>query len=185
MNSHLRQLRPELLDTARDHIQGPEEAPIQIVEYGDFQCPYCAQAFFVLREAKHHLGERIRFGYRHFPLPKHSWAVFAAEAAEFAARDGRFWEMHDALFQHQRTLSEEEILRVMDDLDLDSQRFLHEVERGTFWQRIEEDEELAERAGVDGTPVFFINGRRSEEPPTVDEILATAGFPRPSVLDGE
>lgn len=155
----------------RDHIQGPEDAPIQLLEYGDYQCPYCGQAYPVVKEIQKYLGKRLCFAFRNFPLANmHPHAEHAAEAAEAAGAEGRFWEMHDMLFENQRVLEDEDLAGYAETLGLDAQRFMKSVQSGANATRIREDFRSGARNGVNGTPTFFINGVRYEG--AVDDLLA-------------
>jgi Na+/H+ antiporter NhaA len=148
------------VDTERDHIRGPEHAPVTLVEYGDLECPYCGQAEPVIRELLSDFGE-LRYVWRHLPLNDvHPHAQLAAEAAEAAAAQGHFWEMHDMLLAHQSELDVKDMLRYAEELDLDLERFRENLRRRKGSSRIAEDVESADQSGVSGTPTFFINGRR-------------------------
>ncbi len=146
--------------TPTDHSRGPVHAPVTIVEYGDFQCPNCKQAKPAIEIVLRRFPERVRFVYRHFPLMEvHPHALMAAEAAECAGAQGRFWEMHETLFEHQTRLDREHLLRYADDLGLDVARFTSELDGEVYRQRVLEHRVGGERSGVRGTPGFFINGR--------------------------
>jgi formate-nitrite transporter family protein len=150
------------VDPQRDHIRGGS-APgaVDLVEYGDFECPYCGDAFPAVQQVQAVMGERLAFVFRHFPLvAKHPHALRAAEAAEAAGAQGRFWEMHDLLFQRQRHLEDSDLRVYAAELALDLQRFDAEMETGVHLPRIEEDIESGRRSGVRGTPTFFIAGQR-------------------------
>jgi protein-disulfide isomerase len=148
------------VDPERDHIRGPVEAPVTVVEYGDFECPYCGLAEPVVRELLREFGD-VRYVWRHLPLTDvHPNARLAAEAAEAAADQGAFWEMHDLLFQHQDALRSDELIRYAEQLGLDVERFTYDLSLRTGAVRIEEDVDSADLSGVSGTPTFFINGRR-------------------------
>jgi protein-disulfide isomerase len=145
----------------RDHAQGPDSAPVTLVEYGDYQCPHCGRAYPIVKAVQERLGARLRFVFRNFPLRTiHPHAEHAAEAAEAAAPHGRFWEMHDALFEHQSALDDEHLGRYAEALGLDRARFDRELRDGTYARRVREDFTSGVRSGVNGTPSFFINGRR-------------------------
>lgn len=149
------------VDAERDHIRGPDEAPVSLVEYGDFECPYCGQAEPVVRELLNDLGEDVRFAFRHLPLADvHPHAQMAAEAAEAAAAQGRFWEMHDLLFAHQDALELRDLLRYAEQLELDVPRFKDELRRRVHAARVAEDVADADASQVTGTPTFFVDGRR-------------------------
>jgi Na+/H+ antiporter NhaA len=148
------------VDPGRDRIRGPARAPVTIVEYGDFECPYCGQAEPVLRELLAGHGD-VRYVWRHLPLNDvHPHAQLAAEAAEAAAGQGAFWEMHDLLLRHQDRLQLHDLIRYASDLRLDSQRFGAQLRKHAGAARIAEDVDSADLSGVSGTPTFFINGRR-------------------------
>lgn len=165
-------VHPTLPDPARDHCKGVPDAPIQLLEYGDFADPICAQAYRFMHAIKHELGERLCFAFRHFPLVNHLHAARAAQAAEAAAAQGHFWAMHDTLFDHQSALADADIIRHATRLRLDATRIMHELETGIYRDRVSEDVTLAERAGVDGAPTFFINGTRFEDVLTLDSLRA-------------
>ena len=148
------------VDPGRDRIRGPARAPVTIVEYGDFECPYCGQAEPVLRELLAGHGD-VRYVWRHLPLGDvHPHAQLAAEAAEAAAAQGAFWEMHDLLLRHQDRLQLRDLIRYAGDLRLDSERFGEHLRNRAGAARIAEDVDSADLSGVSGTPTFFINGRR-------------------------
>jgi protein-disulfide isomerase len=147
----------------RDHVKGPARAPVTLVEYGDYQCPFCGQAFLVLQELERRLGKDLRFVFRNFPLQEiHPFAVPAAEAAESAGAQGKFWEMHDRLYTHQDELDPESLVAHATVLDLDLDQFIDDMESHRFLRRIEEDFMGGVRSGVNGTPCFFINGVRHD-----------------------
>jgi Na+/H+ antiporter NhaA/predicted DsbA family dithiol-disulfide isomerase len=149
------------VDPERDHIRGPDDAPVTLVEYGDFECPYCGQAERVIRELLASHGDDVRYVWRHLPLNDvHPDAQLASEAAEAAAAQGRFWDMYDALLSHQDELSPRDLVRYAGEIGLDAERFRDEL-RGREWAaRVSEDVSSADESGVSGTPTFFINGRR-------------------------
>lgn len=151
----------EPVDPDVDHLRGPVDAPVTLVEYGDFECPYCGQAEPVLRELVNNFGEDITFVFRHLPLDEvHPHARLAAEASEAAAAQGNFWQMHDILMNHQKGLSEEAILGYAHDLGLDVEKFLRDLRERRHAARIARDIESADESGAAGTPTFFLNGRR-------------------------
>jgi protein-disulfide isomerase len=157
----------------RDHIQGPIDAPMRLVEYGDYECPYCGQAYPVVKELQKRLGKRLCFAFRNFPLVNsHPHAQHAAEAAEAAAAQGQFWEMHDLLYENQDSLEDEDIARFASALGLDSQRLMSEVRAGAHMPRVREDFRSGARNGVNGTPSFFIDGVRYDGMTGVEELLA-------------
>jgi protein-disulfide isomerase len=157
----------------RDHSRGPRTAPVTLVEYGDFECPHCGQAHVVLAELQGEMGDQFRLVFRNFPLTQvHPHAERAAEAAEAAGAQGRFWEMHDALFENQEALDDESLLSYAQDLDLDMVAFERDVVGGVYTQRVREDFMSGVRSGVNGTPTFFINGRRHNGPWDVESLGA-------------
>jgi Na+/H+ antiporter NhaA len=148
------------VDPARDRIRGPARAPVTIVEYGDFECPYCGQAEPVLRELLVGRGD-VRYVWRHLPLNDvHPRAQLAAEAAEAAANQGKFWEMHDLLLRNQDHLQPGDLIRYAGDIGVDTARFSDYLRKRAGAARIAEDVDSADLSGVSGTPTFFINGRR-------------------------
>jgi protein-disulfide isomerase len=152
-------LSPPLGDA--DHVRGERGAPLELVMFGDFQCPYCLGAQAVLRRVRERLGERLIFGFRHLPVPeRHPLAPLAAEASEAAAAQGRFWEFHDALYANQPKLSPETVFELGRDLGLDAERMRAEVDSGTHRDRVERDLASAAASGATGTPTFFVNGAR-------------------------
>ena len=151
----------EDIDPERDHVRGPEDAPVTLVEYGDYECPYCGRAEPVIRELLDNFGDDLRYVWRHLPLNDvHPNAQNAAEAAEAAADQSAFWEMHDRLIHHQDQLGAPDPERHAEDLGLDVERFRDEMRRRVHAPRVAEDVSSADASGVAGTPGFFINGRR-------------------------
>ena len=149
----------------RDHVAGALDAPTILVEYGDFECPYCGAAYPVVEAVRRQLGDALCFVFRHFPLTdSHPHAESAAEAAEAAAAQGKFWEMHHLLYEHQRTLDPSDLARFAEELQLDVARFSRELSAGTYASRVQEDFQSGIRSGVNGTPTFFVNGVRFDGP---------------------
>jgi diadenylate cyclase len=149
--------------TDRDHVRGPASAPVTLVEYGDYECPTCGRMHPVLQELRENVGERLRFVFRHFPLDSvHPHARRAAEAAEAAAAQGRFWEMHDLIYNNQEDLEDEALGRYAAEIGLDVARFKDDLVESRYAPRVREDRFSGERSGVEGTPTFFVNGRRYE-----------------------
>jgi protein-disulfide isomerase len=147
----------------RDHVQGPADAPVTLLEYGDYQCPYCGAAHPVVKVVQGYLGDNLRFAFRHFPLTTvHEYAEGAAEGAEAAGAQGKFWEMHDKLFENQPALDYDSLFGYAEELGLDVERFATELENGVYAPRVREDFISGVRSGVNGTPTFFINGVRHE-----------------------
>ena len=148
------------VDPERDHIRGPAEAPVTVLEYGDFECPYCGQAEPAVRDLLADFGD-VRYVWRHLPLTDvHPHASAAAEAAEAAATQGAFWELHDVLLDHQDALRTSDLIGYAEDLGLDVERFEDDLRREAGSAHIAEDVDSADLSGVSGTPTFFINGRR-------------------------
>ena len=146
---------------ASDHLRGDLGRPLQLLMFGDFQCPFCLGAQSVLRRVRERLDDRLVFAFRHLPIPeRHPLAPLAAEASEAAAAQGRFWDYHDALFASQPKLSPETIIEVGRDLGLDAARMQAEIESGTHRDRIARDVASADASGATGTPTFFTNGKR-------------------------
>lgn len=142
-----------------DHVLGSAGAPLELVMFGDFQCPYCLAAQGVVRRVRERLGERLLFGFRHLPIPsRHPVAEAAAEASESAAAQDRFWDYHDALYAAQPRLSEAELLAVADSVGLDAGRVESDLRDGTWRSLVERDVRSAEASGARGTPAFYVNG---------------------------
>jgi protein-disulfide isomerase len=159
------------IDPDDDHIRGPWDAPVTLVEYGDFECPYCGRAEPTVRELLSKLGEDVRFVFRQLPLTDvHPHAQMAAEASEAAASQGQFWEMHDLLLDHQDALTGRDLVRYAEDLGLDVDRFRDEIRRHEHAPRVARDVESAELSGVAGTPTFFINGQRHHGAYDIDTL---------------
>ena len=144
-----------------DHSRGPADARVTLVEYGDFQCPYCGQAFPVVRDLVARFGDDLRFVFRNFPIPElHPQAVEAAYVAEFAADSGNFWEAHDLLFEHQKSFGAGLDRKICERLDLSWPDLQEAFRTSRYSARISADEEGGIRSGVNGTPTFFLNGNR-------------------------
>jgi protein-disulfide isomerase len=162
-------LKPPLSD--RDHIKGLRTAPLELLEYGDFECPHCGRASVVVNQLTTELGDRLQFAFRHFPLAKmHPHARKAAMASEAAAAQGKFWEMHDLLFANAGKLGMEDLLAYATVLELDVARFENEIVTDVYSPRIQEDVASGVRSGVNGTPTFFINGVRHNGGYTIEEL---------------
>jgi len=158
----------------RDHSDGPLDAPLLLVEYGDYQCPYCVAAYPIVKRVQKHLGKRLRFVFRNFPLTNmHPDAQRAAEIAEAAGAQGKFWEMHDHLFENQPSLGDPAFfIQYAGKLKLDTTRLARELEGHLHLPRIEEDYMSGIRSGVNGTPTFFVNGARYDGYPEFDPLVA-------------
>jgi protein-disulfide isomerase len=161
--------------SARDHIRGNSDAPLTLLEYGDYECPYCGAAHPIVQEVCTRLGEDLRFVFRHFPLTQiHPHAEHAAEAAEAAGEQdqGTFWEMHDTLHEHQDALDDSHLVAYAADRGLDVARVEWDLAAHTYAGRVREDFLSGVRSGVNGTPTFFINGRRHDDAYDLATLLA-------------
>ena len=144
-----------------DHIQGPDNAPVTLLEYGDYQCSYCGDLYPVLKDIQKQMGKSLRFVFRNFPITSiHLQAFVAAEAAEAAASQHKFWQMHDKLYENQFDLSAESIVIYAEQVGLGMDRFVKEVNGQTYAKRIKHDFQGGVMSGVNGTPSLFINGER-------------------------
>jgi protein-disulfide isomerase len=161
-----------------DHVQGPKDAPVVLVEYGDFECPYCGDAYPELKAVQRAMGDGLCFVFRHFPLNQsHPHAQRAAEFAEAAATVGRFWEMHDLLFENQRALGDRSLTAYAEKLGMD-RKLIEAALGGEFAARVRRDFRSGVRSGVNGTPSLFINGERYEgarDPETLLQLLTSIG----------
>jgi NhaA family Na+:H+ antiporter len=156
----------------QDHVQGNPGAPVVFVEYGDYECPHCSQAQSIIREVQERLGENLLYVFRHFPIrSSHPNAQKAAEAAEAASAQGKFWEMHNMLFEHQGRLAEDELVDCAREIGLDVERFRRELADGTYREIVEENFRNGVRSGVNGTPTFYINGVRYDGPWDVESLV--------------
>lgn len=156
----------------RDHVYGDLDAPVVIVEYGDYQCPHCLQAHSIIGELQERIGDRISFIYRHFPIrSSHPYAQHAAEAAEAAGAQGKFWEMHNLLFENQTALTDANLIEYADQIGLDREQFQRDLESGSFKERVQEDFKSGVRSGVNGTPTFYINGERYDGPWDIESLV--------------
>jgi Na+/H+ antiporter NhaA len=161
------------VDPGRDHLLGPATAPLTLVEYGDFECPFCARATGVAKEVREHFGDDLRYVFRHLPLPDvHPHAELAAAAAEAAGAQGRFWPMHDLLFAHQDQLEVEDLAGYAGQLGLDVEEFLRDVDEQRHAARVREDVADAEASGARGTPTFFIGDTRHVGPYDARTLIA-------------
>jgi protein-disulfide isomerase len=161
-----------------DHRTGPANAPITLVEYGDFECPFCARATGVTADLRATFGPRLRYVFRHLPLPDvHPHAELAARAAVAADRQGRFWEMHDLLFAHQDELDLEDLAGYAAQVGIDVEAFLRALDDEATYARIRADVASAEASGARGTPTFFVNGRRHTGPHDARSLAAALEEP--------
>ena len=147
----------------RDHVQGPADAAVTLLEYGDYECPFCGAAYPIVKQVQETMGERLRFVFRNFPITTaHPHAEQAAEAAEAAAAQGQFWPMHDLLYENQRHLETDDLIAYASRLGLDVTRFQRELADHVHAARVREDFMSGVRSGVNGTPTFYIDGERYE-----------------------
>ncbi len=154
-------LKPDV--SSQDHSQGSTDAAVTLVEYGDYQCGYCGEAYSLVKDAQEALGAKMRFVFRNFPLAEaHPHATAAAQAAEAAARQGKFWEMHDMLYENQEALSSQDLMSYAHEVGLDPDQFKKDIGSDTISDKVEADFEGGARSGVNGTPSFFVNGQKYE-----------------------
>jgi protein-disulfide isomerase len=158
----------------QDHIRGPLSAAVTLVEYGDYECSHSGQAYTVVKENRQRLGSRLRFVFRHFPISQiHAQAQHAAEAAEAAGAQNKFWEMHDMLFEHQQALENGYLVEYAASLGLDTTKFLRQMSQHIHADRVRENFQSGMQSGVNATPTFFINGVRHDVPWDAETLLAT------------
>jgi protein-disulfide isomerase len=147
----------------KDHIIGPRDAPVTLVEYGDYECPHCGKAYPIVEAVRHRMGDTLRFAYRHFPLTQiHPHAYHAAEMAEAAGTMGKFWEMHSLLFRNQDALEAHNLIEYAERVGISPQRASEVLENNLFDAAVREHFMSGVRSGVNGTPTFFINGVRHD-----------------------
>ena len=158
--------------SAKDHIEGSADAPVTLVEYGDFQCPSCGQAAPLVKKLQKHFGDKLRFVFRNFPLEMHPWAEHAAEAAEFAGAHNKFWEMHDALFKHQSNLADTALVKMVKELGLPADELGKALADGKYAAKVKADFDGGVKSGVTGTPMFYLNGQRYDDAYDYDTIAA-------------
>jgi protein-disulfide isomerase len=157
----------------RDHIQGPTDAAVTLVEYGDYECPFCGAAYPIIKEVQARMGSSLRFVFRNFPITtSHPHAEHAAEAAEAAAAQGRFWEMHDLLYENQKRLRDQDLRTYAEQVGLDVEAFDKELAEHVHAARVREDFMSGVRSGVNGTPTFYINGTRHDDSYETETLLA-------------
>jgi protein-disulfide isomerase len=161
------------VDDDRDHIQGPADAAVTLVEYGDYECPYCGAAYPIVKQLQARMGDRLRFVFRNFPITtSHPHAEQAAEAAEAGAAQGRFWEMHDLLYENQTQLRDQDLHAYAEQLGIDVERFDKDLAEHVHAPRVREDFMSGVRSGVNGTPSFYINGARHDDSYDFETLLA-------------
>lgn len=163
-------LKPPVNST--DHIRGNSNAPLELVEYGDFECSDCGRAYPIIKTIQQALGDDLKFVFRNFPLTQiHPHAVNAAVAAEAAALQNKFWEMHDIILQNQKHLESEDLLLYAQKIDLDSNQFKDDIQKGSLRAKVEADFESGVRSGVNRTPSFFINGVKYDGGNEMNELI--------------
>lgn len=146
---------------SKDQFQGHANAAIELVEYGDYQCPHCGRAYPIIKQLQEAMGDKMKFVFRNFPLTNiHPDAMNAAVAAEAAGIQGKFWEMHDMIFEHQNRLLENDLYAYAQQLGLNVEQFQNDMLSETVLAKVEDDFESGMRSGVNGTPSFFINGEK-------------------------
>ncbi len=166
----MKQLTPPVNNN--DHILGNADAPLELVEYGDYECPYCGRAYPIVKDIQQQLRTDMKFVFRNFPLSKiHPHAFSAAVATEAAGLQGKFWEMHDVIFENQMTLDAENIFRFASILGLDIERFKNDIQQKPLIDKVEKDFESGIRSGVNRTPTFFINGNKYDSEWTGDQLF--------------
>ncbi|HEY4330587.1 MAG TPA: thioredoxin domain-containing protein [Phycisphaerae bacterium] len=159
--------------TAADHMQGDLNAGVILVEYGDYQCPHCGHAYPIVKRVQEHFGKKLAFVFRNFPLNEvHPSAQSAAEAAEFAGKQGKFWEMHDAIFENQELLDDDLLVALAENLGMSGEALTSAWEKEEFLPRVKGDFMSGARSGVNGTPTFFINGARHEGAFEYEDLVA-------------
>ena len=157
----------------RDHIQGPADAAVTLLEYGDYECPFCGAAYPIVKEVQSRMGDRLRFVFRNFPITtSHPHAERAAEAAEAASSQGRFWEMHDLLYENQKRLGDTDLHGYAQQLGLDVGAFDRDLAGHAHTERVREDFMSGVHSGVNGTPTFYINGSRHDGGYELESLLA-------------
>lgn len=162
-------LRPPVSEV--DHIQGNAKASVELVEYGDYQCPYCGDFYYIIKALQEKLGDQLKFVFRNFPLEAHPNALHAAIAAEILAKYDKFWQMHDILYENQDNLDDENLAIFATNLGLSKSQFEHAFKDAAFTNKVETDLESGLRSGVNGTPSIYINGKKYEDEYSLDAIL--------------
>jgi len=169
----------------RDHARGPASAPVTLVEYGDYECPHCGRAYPIVKAVQRVFAERLRFVFRNFPLSEvHPHAVKAAEAAEAASEQGKFWAMHDMLFENQDALEFHDLIGYADPLGIDSRKIARALETHAMAARVREDFMSGVRSGVNGTPTFFVNGVRYDGPWDEESLVDVIGVAIEATVGG-
>jgi protein-disulfide isomerase len=156
-----------------DHIKGPRNAPVTLVEYADYECPYCGQAYWFIKDLEQSLGDLLCLVFRNFPLTTvHPHAEHAAEAAEASGAQGKFWEMRDCLFEHQQALHDRDLVEYTGDIGIDVPLFIREMTAHRYADQVREDFLSGVRSGMNGAPTFFINGARYQGSLNLRSLLA-------------
>jgi len=159
--------------SARDHIQGNSDAAIELVEYGDYQCPYCGRAYPIIKLIQQRFGDNLKFVFRNFPLSEiHPQAKKAAVAAEAADKQNKFWQMHDSIFENQQQLHQSALMEYAKLIGLDVEQFKDDLTNDELVKRVEDDLESGLRSSVNGTPGFFINGKKYDDSWDEDSLEA-------------
>jgi protein-disulfide isomerase len=156
----------------RDHVRGPANSPVTLVQYGDYECPYSGAAYPIIKKVQSRLNERLRFVFRNFPIDSHPHAQQAAEAAEAANSQDKFWEMHDLLYENQRHLRDEDLRGYAENLGLDVELIAKELDEHLHATRVHDDFLSGVRSGVNGTPTFYINGVKHDGAYDMETLLA-------------
>ena len=157
----------------RDHASGSVSASVTLVEYGDYECPHCGHAHPIVKAVQSAMGDKLKFVFRNFPLAQaHAHAQHAAESAEIAGDGGRFWEMHDTLFENQTSLTDDDLIGYAEEIGVDKETFAEELKGHTKQERVREDFMSGVKSGVNGTPTFFINGVRHDDSWDQETLLA-------------
>lgn len=157
---------------AQDQKLGPDTAPMTLIEYGDYQCPSCGQAAPIVKKVQKHFGDKLLFVFRNFPLEQHAFAENAAETAMFAAAHGKFWEMHDLLYKHQDEFADELFPELAEKLGLSGKDLGAALDAGTYAAGVKKEYAAGEKAGVPGTPAFFIGGKLYDGSFGYEELVA-------------
>ena len=158
---------------AKDHVEGAENAQVTLIEYGDYECSYCGQAYPIVKKVQEEMGDKMQFVFRNFPLGQvHPHAQKAAEAAEIAATDDKFWEMHDLLYENQDALDEASLKDYAAQIGLDADKFAEDLDGGKYEEKVQADFMGGAENGVNGTPSFFINGTRLDGSWDYESLLA-------------
>lgn len=166
----MKQLIPAV--NINDHIYGNLNAALELVEYGDYECPHCGRAYPIIKDIQQHFGNEMKFVFRNFPLSQiHPHAFSAAVATEAAGLQDRFWDMHDIIFENQKTLDLENLFLFAKNIGLDPERFIHDMQQKPLMEKVETDFESGLRSGVNKTPTFFINGKKYDGDWTGDQLF--------------